>query len=86
MRFSLQCSQFFFCFGGLAIYIYIYIYIRRKNMCQIGCADHSAVATPDKGSKPKKDIYIHIYIYIYTHVCVHMYISCIYEELKCKSL
>ncbi len=26
----------------------------RKNMCQIGCADHSAVATPDKGSKPKR--------------------------------
>ncbi len=23
--------------------------------CQIGCVDHSAVVTPDKGSKPKKE-------------------------------
>ncbi len=23
--------------------------------CQIGCADHSAVATSDKGSKPKEE-------------------------------
>ncbi len=27
----------------------------RKNMCQISCADHSAVVTPDKGCKPKKE-------------------------------
>ncbi len=27
----------------------------RKNMSQIGCADHSAVATPDEGIKPKKE-------------------------------
>ncbi len=58
--------------------VWLYIYIRRKNMCQIGCADHSAVATPDKGSKPKKDIYIHIYIYIY--MCVYICIFNVYMK------
>ncbi len=29
--------------------------IRHNNMCQIGCADHSIGATPDKVSKPKKE-------------------------------
>ncbi|KAL0199297.1 hypothetical protein M9458_007837, partial [Cirrhinus mrigala] len=28
--------------------------IRRKNTCQMGCADQSAVVTPDKGNKPKE--------------------------------
>ncbi len=28
------------------------------KMYQISCADHSAVATPDKGSKPKKERFI----------------------------
>ncbi len=29
--------------------------LRQEETCQIGCVDHSAVATPDKGSKPKKE-------------------------------